>query len=275
LPHAPAGLIQRQDHSTEGAGQRLRRARERLNLKFRDVEQASQAIADKYGNQEFVVLISRLSDIENQGTLPSIYRLYSLCCIYRLNLNEVLGWYGIPVQSMAADIGMIHIQKTHAINLSADAAAEAYLPISLDPGIDLRRTFFLSEVVQRWGKMPLALVGGVDVRQYRYAFVGTEDWSMHPSIPPGALLVIDDTKRKIQAGGWQRQNDRPIYFLEHREGYYCRWCSLKDGIISLIPDPGSDAPVLNFRYPGEIDVVGQVVGVAINLDPEKRPRTRP
>ncbi len=34
-------------------GQRLRRARERLLLKYRDVEVASQKIADKYSNDEF------------------------------------------------------------------------------------------------------------------------------------------------------------------------------------------------------------------------------
>ena len=79
----------------EFAGQRLRRARERLNLKFRDVELASQKIAERHNNQEFAVLISRLSDIESHGTLPSIYRLYSLCCIYRLDMNEALRWYGI------------------------------------------------------------------------------------------------------------------------------------------------------------------------------------
>ena len=162
----------------------------------------ASCIAERHDNQEFAVLISRLSDIENQGTLPSIYRLYSLCCIYRLDLSEVLSWYGIPVDSMAADAGLIHIQKTHAVNFSTrKAPARPMLPISLDPGIDLRRTFFLSEVVQRWGKLPLALVGGIDVKRFRYGFVGTDDWSMHPTIPAGALLVIDDTKRKIQTSG--------------------------------------------------------------------------
>jgi transcriptional regulator with XRE-family HTH domain len=164
----------------EYAGQRLRRARERLGLRFRDVEQASQAVAERHGNQEFVVLISRLSDIESHGTLPSIYRLYTLCCIYRLNLNEVLGWFGIPVESMASDAGMIPVEKTHAIDFDPDGA-EVSLPISLDPGIDLRRTFFVSEVVQRWGKLPLALVGGIDIKRYRYGFVGTDDWSMNPA----------------------------------------------------------------------------------------------
>ena len=258
----------------ELAGQRLRRARERLNLKFRDVEVASQKIADRHDNPEFGVLISRLSDIETRGTLPSIFRLYSLCCIYRLDLNEVLGWYGVGLESMAADAGQIPIEKTHGIGFSADGGSEVNLPISLNPGIDLSKTFFVSEVVQRWGKLPLALVGGVDVKRFRYGFVGTEDWSMYPAIPPGSLLVVDDTKRKIQTGGWRHQNDRPVYFLEHRDAFYCRWCSLKDGVLSLIPDPSSDAEILAFNFPGEIEVIGQVVGLAMSLDPEKQRRIR-
>jgi transcriptional regulator with XRE-family HTH domain len=258
----------------EEAGQKLRRARERLNLKFRDVEQGSQLIAERRGNPEFSVLISRLSDIENQGTVPSVFKLYSLCCMYRLDLHEVLGWYGVPLDKMASDASTIQIEKTHAINFNPDAGAEAMLPISLDPGIDLRRTFFVSEMVQRWGKLPLALLGTADVRRYRYGFVGTEDWSMYPAVPPGSLLVIDDTKRKIQSGGWRSLSERPIYFLEHRDGYYCRWCCVKDRVISLIADPASESGILNFAFPDEIEVIGQVIGIAMSLDPEKRRRNR-
>ena len=270
-----AGLApQRPDNNTDG-GLRLRRARERLDLKFRDVETASQGIAERHGNQEFVVLISRLSEIESRGTVPSIFRLYSLCCIYRLNLTEVMGWYGVSVDGMAADSGLIRIAKTHGIGFPPEPGSEATIPISLNPGVDLTKTFFLSHVVQRWGKLPLALLGGVDHRQYRYAFMGTQDWSMHPLVPAGSLLVIDESKRRIQMGGWNSHVTRPIYFLEHRDAFYCRWCSLSDGMLSLIPDPASDSPVTNFRYPEEIEVVGQVVGLAISLDLEPPRRTRP
>ncbi|MEP6716881.1 MAG: S24 family peptidase [Terriglobia bacterium] len=272
MAYVSSGPVQRQDNSTDDPGQQLRRARERLGLRFRDVEQASQTIAERHGNSEFIVLISRLSDIESHGTLPSIYRLYSLCCIYRLNLIEVLSWFRIPMDSIAADAGVVSIQKTHSIDFNTEAA-EVLLPISLDPGLDLTKTFFVSEIVQRWGKLPLALLAGADIKRFRYAFVGTEDWSMNPAIPAGSLLVVDDTKRKIQTGGWKNQAERPIYFLEHRDGFYCRWCSVKDGVVSLIADPSSDAPVLAF--PGdEIDVIGQVVGLAMTLDPEKRRRNR-
>lgn len=254
----------------EDPGQRLRRARERLSLKFRDVELASQQIAQRHAKDDFVVLISRLSDIENQGTLPSIYRLYSLCCIYRLDLLEVLSWFGVPVESLAADAGSVQIEKTHSMDLDVDSA-EVLLPIALDPGIDLRRTFFVSEVVQRWGKLPLALVSGADIRRYRYGFVGTQDWSMSPAVPPGSLLIVDDSKRKIQTSGWSSQEERPIYFLHVRGAYYCRWCSVQEGTITLIPDPSSDAPALHFPE-HEVEVVGQVTGLAMSLGQEKRRR---
>jgi transcriptional regulator with XRE-family HTH domain len=100
----------------EEPGQKLKRVRERLNLRFREVEEASTEIAQRRGNDEFIVALSRLADIENKGTIPSIYRLYSLCAIYRLDLSEVLGWYGIS-------LGMI--PPTPRSNMSARTSSDS------------------------------------------------------------------------------------------------------------------------------------------------------
>lgn len=86
----------------ERAGEKLKRIRERLNLTFRDVEQASQQIAGRMGNPEFIIALSRLADIENKGTVPTIYRLYTLCAIYRLDFAEILAWYGAPLDRLAS-----------------------------------------------------------------------------------------------------------------------------------------------------------------------------
>jgi len=69
----------------EDAGQKLKQARERLGLTYREVEEFSGRIAEVRGNEEFSIALSRLADIENKGTLPSLYRLYPLCAIYRAN----------------------------------------------------------------------------------------------------------------------------------------------------------------------------------------------
>ena len=89
--------------------------------------------------------------------------------------------------------------------------------VALDPGIDLRRTTYLSRMIQRWGKLPIMLLNGMELKSHRYAYIGSEDWSMYPLIQPGSLVVIDETRRKIVNSGWSHESERPIYFLEHRD----------------------------------------------------------
>jgi transcriptional regulator with XRE-family HTH domain len=253
----------------EEPGQKLKRARERLNLRFREVEEASAEIARRRGNDEFIVALSRLADIENKGTIPSIYRLYSLCAIYRLDLPEVLAWYGIPLNTIPGDADVIAHERTHLVGFRPEDG-EVQLPIALDPGFDLGRTAFLSRLIQQWGTVPLTMLSNIDLRSYRYGYVGTEDWSMFPLIPPGSLVVIDDSKRKIANSGWSSEFDRPIYFLEHRDGYVLGWCSMKEGRLIVQPHPASNCDVESYIYPDEIEVVGQITRIAMSLDAAHR-----
>jgi hypothetical protein len=68
--------------------------------------------------------------------------------------------------------------------------------------------------------------------------------------------------------------ERPIYFVEHRTGYRCGWCTERNGMLILQSPPASESAPEVFRYPGELDVLGQVVGVAMRLDLVKRRHTR-
>ncbi len=253
----------------EEPGQKLKRVRERLNLRFRDVEEASSKIARQRGNDEFIVALSRLADMENKGTMPSIYRLYSLCAIYRLDLPEVLSWFGIPHDSIPGDTDVIEHGRVHLVGWRPEEG-EAQVPISLDPGLDLSRSTFLSRLIQQWGTVPLSLLSNIDVRDYRYGFIGTEDWSMYPLIPPGSLVVIDDSKRRVATSGWSSEFDRPIYFLEHREGYVCGWCSMSDGHLIVQPHPASSCYAESYAYPHEIEVIGQVTRIALSLETARR-----
>jgi transcriptional regulator with XRE-family HTH domain len=250
-------------------GQRLKQARERLNLTYRDVGEASVQIANRHKNDEFLIALSRLSDIENKGTVPSIFRLYSLCTIYRLDLPDVLEWYGVSLARQAADAASIVIGKTHPIGFSSGFYGDLQVPLSLDPGVDLKKTTFLSHVVQRWGKLPLALLTGTDIKNLRYAFVGSEDWSMYPLIFPESLVLIDETQRRIAPGGWTSEFDRPIYFIEHRTGYYLGWCSVAARHLIVSPHPASRNVPQVFLM-DEVDVIGQISGAAMRFDLAKR-----
>ncbi|MSV36237.1 MAG: XRE family transcriptional regulator [Bryobacterales bacterium] len=258
----------------EEPGQKLKRVRERLGLRFRDVEEASARIASRRKNDEFFVALSRLADIENKGTIPSIFRLYSLCAIYRLDMHDVLAWYGISLSALPGEAAAEEYEHTHLVGFRPEEG-NVQVPIALDPGIDLSRTVFLSRMIQRWGTVPLLLLQNIDLRNYRFGFIGTEDWFMFPVIPPGSLVVIDDSKRRIAPSGWTDEFDRPIYFLEHRNGYACGWCSAKDGNLIVQPHPASPCSPAVYLYPEEIEVIGQVTRVAMSLEKasQRRPRS--
>ena len=255
-------------------GRKLRRLRERLHLRYRDVEEASQRIAGRHGNDEFLVGLSRLADIENKGTTPSIYRLYSLCAIYGLDFTTALAWYGIELDRMTVDAAGLPLGETRPVDFRDTQPQKVEAQEQATEALDMTKTSYLTRISQHWGKLPLGLLDSLDVQRLRYAFVGTEDWTMFPVIPPGSFIQIDESKRRIAKDGWLHEYERPIYFVEHRTGYRCAWCTEKRGFLVVQPHALSHQQIEIFRYPGEAEVIGQVVGLTTRLDLAKRRRIR-
>jgi transcriptional regulator with XRE-family HTH domain len=263
----------KQDFSMEDPGFRLKRVRERLKLTLRDVENASQMIVDRRRSQEYKLGLSRISEIENHSVVPSIYRIYSLCAIYRLDYVEVLNWYGVGLPDLPGDALTIDLASTHLVEFNANEG-EIAAPLSLDPGVDIKRTTFLSRMVAKWGKVPLALLNTMETKKLRFALIGSEDWNMYPMIHPGALVTIDDSRRKVLNSGWTNEFERPIYFMEHRAGFACCWCTVSDDHLVLQPHPASLCPSQVFKFPQDIEIIGQVTGVAMLLDQDKKRHNR-
>ncbi len=264
----------------EDPGQKLRRIRERLGLRVRDVEQASLKIADKYKNDDFAVLINRISEIENRNLFPTIHKLYSLCAIYRLAFEEVLEWYGISLGALPADAASVEVPQTHVLSFQENRArgsisSDVLFPLALDPGLDPRRTTYITRMIQKWGKLPMLFLEALDLKEQRYGLIGTEDWFMHPLLHPGTFVSIDETQRKIVTSPWNNEYERPIYFFEHRQGFACAWASLNGDQLVLVPHSLSQCNPQVYKYPNDIDVVGQVSGIAMRLDQGPRHRTRP
>src|SRR6266567_2640699 len=120
-------------------GQRLRVLREKLGLTMRDIETASGRIARKRDNEEYLVPISRLSDFETKGVVPSIYRLYSLTVIYRRDLREILLWYGVSLDVQVSDLEISAPPKSHFSNALANMTT-VHMPVRMDPSFDPRKT---------------------------------------------------------------------------------------------------------------------------------------
>ena len=247
------------------AGLKLKKTRESLGLRYRQVEQASNLIAQKHRNLDYVVGLSRLADIENKGVIPSLHRFYSLCAIYRLDLADVLEWYGIRWEEIWQDFESVAPAKTHLVNFTDGSRGSVALPLQLDPGIDFRKTTYLSRAIQQWGRVPLSLLSNLNINDYRYGFIGTDDYLMYPMLRPGALVQIDERRSRIRNSGWTHEFERPIYFFELRDGYACAWCNLSGDHLILQPHSGSPSEPIVLNYPTDVDIIGQVVGVAMQL----------
>lgn len=246
------------------AGQTLRAWRERLGLTMRDVETASAAISAKRKSDEFSIPPSRLSDIETKGVVPSIYRLYSLAVIYRRDAREILALYGIDLNEAGNDLLLSLPPKSHP-SQALDCASVVRLPVKLDPSFDPRYTANMGRVVEQWGVVPLAYLTQFETRRFTYGYIGSEDFTMYPILPPGTFIQVDESRNRVAEGAWRSEYERPIYFVETREGYTCCWCTLQpDGLI-LQSHPLSPVPIRVLKHPHEAEVLGQVVGVAMRL----------
>src|SRR6266851_2513074 len=245
-------------------GQNLRILREKLGLTMRDIETASERLAHRRGNDEYLIPISRLSDFETKGVIPSIYRLYSLAIIYRRDFRELLAWYGVKLDSAAADLLICAPPKSHFSQALASSQV-VQMPVRMDPSFDPRKTLNFGRMVEQWGAVPLAYLEQLSKIDYTYGYIGSEDLTMYPILPPGSFIQVDEARNKVLEGGWRSEYERPIYFIETREGHTCCWCTISREDIILQPHPLSPVAPRVLRYRQQAEVVGQVVGVAMRL----------
>jgi transcriptional regulator with XRE-family HTH domain len=244
-------------------GHRLRTLREKLGLTMRDIETSSERIARKHGNEEYLIPPSRLSDFETKGVIPSIYRLYSLAVIYRRDLCELLMWYGVDLNIPVSDLELAAPPRSHVSKALANTQS-VRVPVRMDPAFDPRKTMNFGRMVEQWGTVPLVYLEQFSKVDFTYGYIGSEDLTMYPILPPGSFIQVDESLNKVADGGWRSEYERPIYFVETRDGHVCCWCTLGRDEIILQSHPLSPVPPKVVRH-SHAEVIGQVVGVAMRL----------
>jgi transcriptional regulator with XRE-family HTH domain len=244
-------------------GQNLRILREKLGLTMRDIETASERIAKKHANEEYLIPISRLSDFETKGVIPSIYRLYSLAVIFRRELRELLAWYGVEVNIPVSELELAAPPKSHVSHALVNTPV-VQMPVRMDPGFDPRKTMNFGRMVEQWGAVPMIYLEQFSKVEYTYGYVGSEDLTMYPILPPGSFIQVDESRNKVVEGGWRSEYERPIYFVETREGHVCCWCTVGRDELILQSHPLSPVQPRVVRH-SHAEVIGQIVGVAMRL----------
>lgn len=232
---------------------------------MREVEAAAERIAARHGNEDFAISLSRLSDIEAKGVLPNLYRLYSLSAIYRRDMREMFTWCGIDVNEAVADSALVNPPKSH-VTESLGSMLTVNVPIRMDPGFDTRRTVNFGRMIERWGLLPIAYLSQFAHTKYIYGYIGSEDFTMYPVLLPGSFIQVDESANTVTQGNWRSEYERPIYFVETREGHTACWCAVKGDLLVLQPHPLSPVGVRMLKHLQEAEVLGRVVGMAMRLN---------
>lgn len=241
-------------------GLRLRRAREKLGLTYRDVERASYEIAARRGRPEFILHISRLADIENRNVVPSLHKLYSMAAIYHLHPMQITTWYEVPFECSFQDAAGLPPPLTC---LSAPEAVSNGGPDPIATSFESEETDLLPDLPGAGGQFP-GLQRFAKGR-YRYGYIGLEDRRMGPILRPGSIVLVDTSQRRIEDAEWNSEYDRPLYFVELRGGYRCGWFQKDRSRLIMQPHTLSRCSPEAWRTPEEAEVAGQVVGVVSYL----------
>ena len=241
-------------------GLRLRQARERLGFTYRDVERASFELAARRGRPELILHISRLADIENRGVTPGLHKLYTLAVVYHLNPLEIFRWYDVPIEDCFPDGGAFHAPQTHL----AAPPISLKTPLRFDPAFDPKRTELLSRMVEQWGSLEGVLTNGS--ARHRYGYIGLSDRRMVPLLRPGSVVLVDVSVRRVEDDNWANEYDRPMYFVEVRDGYRCGWFHQDGARLLMQPHPLSRCAPEGWHLPEEAEVVGRVVGMVTRLN---------
>jgi len=249
------------------AGKRLRAERLRARLSTRAVQKLSQQIAqEKDNNQDYYISHGWLTEVENGKFTPSIYKLYSLSLIYKCSYLKIVGFFGINILDAAREQRLVSLPHTHLIGSNLELPGQTIvLPLELRKNVELAKTNLVSRMFETWGEIPISLLQQMDLQHCLCGYIGLDDYTLYPLIRPGSFVEIDERQNKVKAGNWQNEFDRPIYFVELRNGYACSWCELDGNQLILIPCPQSRGQIRQLRYPNEADIVGRVTAVTMRI----------
>src|SRR5215470_18916263 len=121
-----------------------------------------------------------LSDIEIKGFQPSIFRIYSLAVIYRVDIRQILAWFGVDTSDMPNDVLLAEAPPNTHLTQIMETVPSVQLPVKFDPGFDLRKTTSLGRMIERWGVVPIQHIAPLINVDYTYGYVGTDDFTMYP-----------------------------------------------------------------------------------------------
>ena len=119
-------------------GQYLKAVRERLQIGLREVQEASAIIASEEDNDNFYISAARLTQIENEPSIPSVFKLFSLCSVYGLDLHDVLSKFGVNANRVHSYRSRFLPETTRVTSAEVYGFEDKVLvPVRIDPELSL------------------------------------------------------------------------------------------------------------------------------------------
>ena len=238
----------------DGIGGKLRATRQAWKLTLREVEQRTLRLAQQWGNPAYRISASWLDRVEREDRELSATKFIVLASVYSLTLEQMLEMFPPPqgpTYTIADEDSGPNATLLTKGNL--DDSAKIWLPDSLVTDTPPEKTDLLP-------------VEASVPSHYRRGIVGRQDRTLEPMIPAGSIVLIDIQKKSIAGRReWNHEFDRPIYFLETRNGYMAGFCELdrETDWLTVIPHALSFESNRRFRYKKEIEVIGTVVAAVV------------
>src|SRR6266478_4340186 len=222
------------------AGAKLRAIRVRLGLSLREVGRLSLKLVAERGNSEFALSRAWLTDIEKGRFVPGTFKISSLSAIYQLSIVEIHRLYGFEPGDIVKERPLFRPPKTHLLPAVDEGEHDQSLTteeVAAKSGIET--TDLLTRIVDIWGDVPVPLLRHVDLRRYLYGYIGTEDKTMSPLLPPGTFVQIDAKQARVQKGrGGHTATHSHFalrsFFLALGRGSACGWTETKNAERSVI-----------------------------------------
>jgi len=241
-------------------GQKLKALRNVRNITVREVEQASRRIAEAKRDKRFRISNGWLAQLEKGVSEPSICKLFSLSVIYHIRFLDLIRLYDVDIDETVKYEPVANPHATQLLSAeSRDKSGSVRVPQLLAPSLAARGTSLIPEKV-RMVQQATSAMADDGAAAITYGYVGLEDLTMYPLIWPGSFVWLDVTQNKLQPVAWHNEYERPIYFIELRDGYACGWCELQGNQLLIIPHHSSPATIRRFTYPKEAEIVGRVTG---------------
>lgn len=250
------------------SGKWIRLLREERLIKPSDVERITRNLAEMRGNPDFYVSHSTLADIEN-GSVPSIHKLYSLAICLRVPLRELLLPFGIDPQ----EVLRTQTESDSNALIQASATEPGFrFQLNFDMNYSNRETNLLRLPADDLQSLPSFFRASIDPVRYRYALIGSEDDAMSDLLPPKSLIEIDTAQNTVHVFPWRTLRERPLYLVWHTEGHTCCWCQVDGKELTILPHPVSQQPVRRFRMPSQASIVGRVINAWLPFGGQLQPK---